>query len=140
MGKKKRKEPVFESDAELLVELGTLDEVNAEIPTVMDHDQGVVPSWCELRLSINRDDEEPTHWPLRVDMPLRRHDGELIIQVLHDVLHPTAGGHAGDQIWEDLDRVVDKIQRRVGKGLNPRNVDVGQALGLATAIARLQTP
>lgn len=123
-------------DADLLIELATLDEVSAEIPTSTDHDMGVRPQWCELVLAIKREED----WPLNMTVPLRRHDGELIIQVLHDVLHPDAYLSAGAAIWDELDMVVDRIQRRVERGKEPLKRDVGQAQGLTKAIAIMDNP
>jgi hypothetical protein len=123
-------------DAELLKELATLDECDAWIPTNRDHVEGITPPWCELVLEMKRRDD----WPLNVRMPLRRHDGELLIQALHDALHPDAGGSVREMLWSELDDVVDKIQRRVDRGKQPLNKHVGQAQGLALALAILVNP
>lgn len=131
MGKKKKSEA-----AELLEELATLDEVEAYVPTGKDHDAGAVPEWCELVMTVKRGGD----WPLRASMPLRRHDGELIIEVLDSVLHPNRGGGAADMLWRDLDAVVDRIQRRVERGLDPRKADVIEARVLSTALAYVQSP
>ncbi len=132
------------NDADLLEELATLDEVEARIPTSSEHDAGVVPTWCELVLTIKRNAEPysdgPGEYPISTRMGLRRHDGELIIQVLHDVLHPNQPTHAGEALWDELDMVVDRIQARVTKGKEPRQKDVGQAQGLAMALAILDSP
>jgi hypothetical protein len=95
-----------------------------------------------LVLEVKRTDDGELNpsWPLNVRMPLRRHDGELIIEVLHQVLHPNAGGVANDMIWTELDEVVDRIQARVQKGKEPLKRDVGQALGLATTLAIIENP
>lgn len=132
MGKKSKKSEV----AELLEELATLDEVEAYIPTSKDHAAGATPEWCELVLHVKRDDD----WPLRVSAPLRRHDGELIIEVLDSVLHPNRGGGAADMIWRELDRVVDRIQRRVERDLEPRKADVAEARAYSMALAFVQSP
>lgn len=123
--------------AELLEELSTLDDVTAYVPTCKDQDAGMVPAWCELVLTVKRVGGE---FPLNMTLPLRRHDGELIIEVLHQVLHPAAGGAVTDGMWADLDAVVDRIQRRIEKGKDPLKRDVGEALGLATGIARMINP
>lgn len=134
------------SDAELLVELGTIDEVEAYIPTSKDHQHGITPQWCELVLKVNRDripndDGGPGDWPLNMTLPLRRHDGELIIQVLHDTLHPKDGGTSAlEQAWDRMDVVVRRIQKRIEKGKSPRPEDIGEARGLATAIALMISP
>ena len=129
-------------DADLLAELATVDEVEAYLPTNADHVAQAVPAWCELVLSVKRFDDgtlKPSH-PLNVRMPLRRHDGELIIEVLQGALHPDANKFAVEAMWAALDDVVDRLQRRVNKGKEPLKSDRGEALGLATAIALLSNP
>lgn len=133
-------------DAELLVELATLDEVSAWIPTGADHDAEAVPPWCEVMLTIKRepspsgDINDPGTWPVNTTLPLRRHDGELVIQVLHEVLHPSSGGQVKAMLWSELDEVVDRIQKRVERDRAPRLRDVGRAQGLTRAIAILVNP
>lgn len=141
MGKKKQKHKPAElaSDAELLEELATLDEVTAVIPTAADQDAGRVPSWCELEVNIRRVGDGTLN-PIHNRMLLRRHDGELIIEVLDSVLHPNRGGLPLDQMWTRLDEVVERIQRRVNKGRDPMKADVGEARGLVHAIAVLTNP
>lgn len=128
--------------ADLLAELASLDEVSAWVPTAANHAAGITPQWCELVLEITRtsDDDLAPAWPIKQRLPLRRHDGELIIQVLHDVLHPEYPTQAGDAIWAELDAVVERIQRVVNKGKSPSKSLVGQALGLATALAIIERP
>lgn len=129
-------------DAELLAELATIDEVEAYIPTGRDHDQSITPPWCELVLSVQRLDDgslKPS-WPLNVRMPLRRHDGELVMQVLWDALHPEHSMVAVEQMYVALDKAYDKIMKRVNKGKPAMDVHKGQALGLAQAIALLVNP
>jgi hypothetical protein len=118
------------TDAELLAELGTLDEVSALIPTSQDHDLENVPQWCELVLELTRNTREPY---IRQVLALRRHDGELIAQILADVLHPN-GDRAAEQLWVALDEVMDRLMVKAKK------VDVGLAQGLSLAIAQLRTP
>lgn len=146
MSKKKKRDTSLPSDAELLTELATVDEVSAYIPTNMDHDAGVVPSWCELVLDVRREPMEgddpwapPGHSHIRQKWMLRRHDGELLIQVLHDVLHPNVGVGL-DHVWSMLDDAVERIQKRVSKGKPPRPADQAEALTLATAIAHVAKP
>lgn len=123
---------------DLLLELATLDEVTAILPTAMDGGVGNVPVWCELLLEIRRFDDGTLTpaWPLNARLPLRRHDGELIIEALNEVLHPQLVDPQ-EALWVELDVVVLRIQRRVERGKEPRLKDVGQALGLATALAHL---
>jgi hypothetical protein len=132
MGKKKRKS----ESADLLEELATLDEVEAILPDDMDHTREAVPKWCELVLRVKRIGE----YPIGISMPLRRHDGELIMQVLHDVLHPARESSSGKQIWREFDDAVDRIQARVLRGKDPRPADVGEARAYATALAILGRP
>lgn len=139
MSKKKQKhkyDTTLPSDAELLTELATLDEVETYIPTEKDHTAQVVPPWCELLLTIKRDDPSPIH----TRIPLRRHDGELIIEVLWQVLHPEASTSASSAMYDLLDKVYDKIMFRVAKGKQPRVEDVSQALGIAKSIAIMVNP
>lgn len=132
---KKRKNVTLPDDSELLAELATLDEVSARIPTSTEHDQQVVPAWCELILDLKREEN-----PVRASMNLRRHDGELIIEVLDEVLHPQRNMRGVDAIWDALDAAVDRIQARVAKGKSPKPADVGEARGLATALAMYTSP
>lgn len=133
MGKKKNKHNETEG---LLMSLSTLDQIAVRIPGSQEHDGGLVPNWCELVVEIKRTDDgtlKPA-WPLNVRMPLRRHDGELLIETLHNVLHPRAGGAAVDGLWADLDAVMDRLMDE------PNKVDKGLALGLTIALARLSNP
>lgn len=123
--------------ADMLIELASVDEASAWIPTAIDHSQGITPDWCELVLEIRRDGGE---FPIRQTMPLRRHDGELIIELLHQALHPRAGLSIAQMIWSELDDVVDAIQKRIERGKEPLKRDAGVALGLATALAILTNP
>lgn len=145
MGKGKKNKTKLPDDAELLVELATLDEVEAWIPTVAEHDAGITPGWCELVLGIKRihdkdDQSGPGGWPIHQNLALRRHDGELIIQVLSDVLHRGVSNSVGDALWAEMDRLVEFIQRRVSRGKKPMTKHVNQALGMATALAILDNP
>lgn len=146
MSKKKQKSSV-PSDAELLTELATLDDVSARIPTSTEHDAQVVPAWCELVLNVMRQSTGhgsagPGAYPLSTTMCLRRHDGELIIEVLDAVLHPKTDREARGvvTIWAALDAVVDRIQARVAKGKPVRKADIGEARGLSYALAAYLTP
>lgn len=142
MGKKSKHKGI-PGDAELLAELATLDDVSARIPTATEHDQGVVPPWCELVLAVRRDAHPNSAIALRDAINnkwcLRRHDGELIIEVLGQVLRPQTeredrGIH---RIWDVLDAAVDRIQARVDKGKKPRPADVSEARALTYALAQV---
>jgi len=136
-GKKKRKyDTGMPSDIELLQGLGTLDLVEAVAVGAGDQEAGTVPPWCEIQFEAKRDELKPFH----VRWHLKRHDAELIIQVLHKVLHPSAGGHVTTMLWAELDEVVDRIQKRVERGRDPLKADVGRAQGLTRAIAILVNP
>lgn len=131
--------------ADLLVELATIDEVSAHIPTGADHDAGIVPPWCELVLNVKREAEPfsdgPGEYPINTgSLTLRRHDGELIIEVLQSVLHPAHVSSAVAQVWDELDTVYAKIMRRVERDKEPLKKDVAMALGLATALAIMLDP
>lgn len=130
MGKKNK------GSESLFADLASLDEVTAWSPTGKDHDAGIVPPWCEMVLEVARESE----WPIKVQWPLRRHDGEMIIDVIHQTLHTRPGGNVTDMLWTELDRVVVKIQKRVEKGREPKSGHVGEARGLALAIAILTNP
>lgn len=126
------------STYELLQQLATLDEVSVTALGSMDGDLGHTPQWAEILVEITRTDDgtlKPA-WPLHSVMPLRRHDGELIIEALNEVLHPHRAG-AQEAIWDELDVVVVRIQRRVERDKAPRPKDAGQALGLATALSMM---
>jgi hypothetical protein len=89
-----------------------------------------------LVLEVQRD-RQPTGHPILLRTPLRRHDGELIIEVLNAVLHPLTeredrGVH---KLWDALDEAVDRIQVRVDKGKAPRPADVGEARALTYALS-----
>src|SRR5690349_15754071 len=126
MGKKKKEkewDTKLPTVTELLEPLATLDSVEAWSPTSGDHLHDITPQWCELVLQVKRD-----------------HDGELIIEVLTQVLRPDAHRNAAEAIWDELDTVVERIQRRIDRGKDPMRADVGQALGLATALAAIDNP
>lgn len=123
---------------DLLLPLGTVDEITVLIPGSMDGDLGHVPQWCDLVVDIKRYDDgtlKPA-WPLNVRLPFRRHDGELLLEALDEQLHPNRVA-AQEAIWEEMDDVVNCIQSRVEKGKDPFKRDVGRAQGLATALAYL---
>jgi hypothetical protein len=140
--KKKRKVALGGNDKEMLQELATVDDVTAWIPTDKDHVGEAVPKWCELVLEIKRTDDGSLtpSWPLNARLPLRRHDGELIIEVLDDVLHPNRANGAADRVWAALDESIDRIMKRVNKGKDPHDEDKGMASGLTRALALLIMP
>lgn len=127
----------MEETAELLTELSTFDEAEVMLPGGEDHIAGVVPDWCEVVLALKRRGGD---FPIATQIPMVRHDGELIIELLHNALHPDAGGSALMGMWVDLDEVVDDIQARIAKGKEPLKRDTGLALGLTIGIARVMNP
>jgi hypothetical protein len=132
---KQSKEILEPTTAELLVELGTFDEV--EVTAITDAEHRAWPKWTEVVLLMRRND---VRWPLNYKIPMTRHDGELIIEILHTVLHPQAGGSIVDKLWSDLDDVIERIMRRVNKGRDPLKADMGEARGLTRAIAMMTNP
>lgn len=130
----------FPDDIELLMDLCSVDEVEARIPTAMEQDTGIYPPWSELILSVQRNPNPGgDSWPLNIRIPLRRHDGELIRLLLDDVLDRGGTDNSIECLWADLDSAVARIQRRVERGKEPLKRDVGFALGIATALAYLET-
>lgn len=115
------------SQAEALLELASLDSCEARIPTNSDHVAGVVPSWCELVLVTERDGRPHKEY-------LRRHDGELIIEVLDEVLHPVRPS-VENMLWDHIDDVVERLMTG-----NADDDDRGIAVGLSTAMAILRSP
>lgn len=144
MGKQRKNKKMMKhqvpSDKELLQELATLDEVTAYVPTNKDHVDGKVPSWCELVLGVQRDRAGNAPAFVGMELYLRRHDGEMIIEVLDEVLHPNRGGGAVDTIWAALDDSIEAIMGRVNKNKSPHDEDKGMASGLTRALALLVTP
>lgn len=140
--KDKKRKVKMSKVAEDLQVLATLDDVTAWIPTDKDHVAEAVPAWCELVLEIKRESDGSAagEWPLNYRVPLRRHDGELIIEVLDDVLHPSRGNGAADRIWLALDECIDRIMKRVNKDKSPHDEDRFTAVGLTRALALLVTP
>jgi hypothetical protein len=109
--------------ADLLLGLGTLESCEARVPTAHEQDIGEVPDWCELVLTLERDDKTVVHY-------LRRHDGELIVEILNDVLRPHTGASGQQMIWAELDEVYDRMKRG-----EPEKGDKDYARGLCMALA-----
>lgn len=116
--------------ADLLRELSTIEECEAETVTDAQQRVGEAPEWAEISLKLVRDGKTLTLW-------LRRHDGELIIEVLHEVLHPNAGGSIRSAIWSELDAAYGQL-KEAGNG-SDRELR-GYARGLAQALAHLENP
>lgn len=112
-----------------LTQLARLDEVEAMTVGDGDHTSELVPDWCELilRLKVNRTTQQ---------VPLTRHDAELIIEVLWSVLHPGENKHSPLQrLWEQLDDVMDYLMVD-----DPEPEDRARAKALAEAIALISLP
>ncbi len=147
--KKQKRKVEIESAAELLKPLATLDDVTAWVPGNADHVAETTPEWCELVLEMKRlpdadakgkKKSSPGDYPINQRFALRRHDGELIIEVLDEVLHPNRAGATADTVWRELDKVIDKMMARVDKGKAPHDHDQGVAEGLGRALAFMVTP
>lgn len=121
-----------ETDLQLLVQLGTVDNVECVALTDADHVAGGIPKWSELRLDIEREGKLLNHY-------LTRHDGEAISLVLLRAMHPNAGRSISGHLWERLDSCMDEIMSgELDDHEKPRMQ--GEALGLATAIALIRSP
>lgn len=121
------------SDAELLQELASLDEAEVWMPTDGDQRAGSVPEWCELVLHLRRGGD----FPCRVDLPLRRHDAELIIEVLRMATHPQENVTVHGMIWQELDAVIEHLMAGTSES---RRYDRGVAAGLTLALAIMVNP
>lgn len=112
-----------------LTQLAQLDEVEAFTTTDGDIREDYVPEWCELVLQLKG--ERGTQ-----QIPLARHDGELIIEVLFSVLHPQDNfSHPVQRLWRELDDVMDFLMVE-----DPEPEDKARAKALAEAITMLQCP
>lgn len=145
--KKSKKKDQITTAEELLRPLATLDDVSVWVPGDGDHTAEIVPPWCELVLELKRESKpikpnkkRPSDMPISSRFALRRHDGELIIEVLDDVLHPNRAGTLADTLWRELDIVIDKMMARVDKGKTISDHHRGLAEGLGKAIALMTMP
>lgn len=117
-------------DADLLRPLSRWDEVEATSVGDGDQQEGVVEPWCELVLDMTKDGRTE-----RVSMT--RHDAELVIEVLHSVLHPnTHKSSPVQRLWTELDDVMDFL---MGTD-EPEPEDKARAKALAEAIALISQP
>ena len=128
--KQRRAEEDKDSTANLLRLLSTMDSCEATSLTDGDHLAGA-PDWAELLLTIERDGKGLAHY-------LKRHDAELIVEVLFRVLHPNAGKSIHKQLWAGLDECMVGIME---EELPLKKIKAqGMALGLATALALVENP
>jgi len=114
--------------ARLLAGLSQLDSVEVTPVGNADHVAERVPQWCEITLGIERDGRVQV-------IPLTRHDGELIIECLHVVLHPGSSKSPVERLWAELDETMDYLMVD-----NPEEEDKATARALALAIAMLTLP
>lgn len=118
------------SDADLLRELARLDSVEAATVEDGDHLSGVVDDWCEIVLDLDYDGGKRR-------LQLTRHDAELIIEVLHAVLHPhTHKSSPVVKLWEMLDEQMDFLMADD----DPEAEDKVRAKTLAEAITLITQP
>lgn len=118
------------SDADLLRELARLDSVEAAAVGAEDHSYGHTAQWCEILLKL----EGP--W-IREPLQLTRHDAELIIEVLHNVLHPnTHRTSPVERLWALLDDQMDFLLADE----EPEPEDKARARALAEAIVLVRNP
>lgn len=118
-----------DGDIGLLTQLSQFDEVEAMTVGSEDSLEGNVADSCELVLDLRSG-----HQTQRLQ--LTRHDGELIIEVLHTVLHPnTHRSSPVQRLWAELDDVMDFLMVD-----DPEPEDKARAKALAEAIAMLATP
>jgi hypothetical protein len=114
--------------ADLLKSLATIDEIECAPVTDADQRNGIAPPWAELKLQMERDGKRMLLW-------LRRHDGELMIEVLREILHPHAGGSILQKLWSRMDELFAELTE------GPKNPELSaEARGLATAIAHMESP
>lgn len=113
-----------------LAMLARMDSVEALSVGAADQDSGRVPEWSELVLNLEYDDGVRT-------IPMTRHDGELIIEVLHSVLHPNTNKQSPVQrLWGLLDDTMDFLMADD----DPEPEDKARARALAEAISLLTQP
>lgn len=115
------------STADLLRELA---EIEVTAVGSEDSTSGAVEPWCEVVLDLT--DEMGTK-----RIQLRRHDAELIIECLHEVLHPnTHKSSPVTRLWAELDDTMDYLRADDA----PEPEDRVRAKTLAWAIALLTQP
>jgi hypothetical protein len=120
------------TDLQLLIQLGTVDNIECVALTDADHVAGGIPRWAEVRLDIERDGKLLQHY-------LTRHDGEAISLALLRSMHPNAGRSISGHLWEGLDQCMVNLMEG-GLSGEDKAAEKGLALGLATAIALIRSP
>lgn len=119
-------------DLKLLIQLGTVDDVECVALTDADHVAGGIPRWAEVRLDITRDGKQLQHY-------LTRHDGEAISLALLRTMHPNAGRSISGHLWSQLDESMEHILSGELDDAEKARMQ-GKALGLATAVALIRSP
>lgn len=116
-----------DDDKSLLLELSRFDEVEA--CTIGSEDE-MDDARAELVLDLTTGGHTR-----RIE--LTRHDGEVIIEVLHSVLHPnTHKSSPVQRLWAELDDVMDFLMDVD----EPEPEDRARARALAEAIAMISQP
>lgn len=128
-GRRVHKHKDTDSTANLLRQLSSMDSCEASTVTDAEQRDGEAPMWAEIKLVIERDGKGLVHY-------FRRHDGELLIEVLYEVLHPYAKTSIYEGMWADLDKLMDRIMT----AKKPDPADRAQALGIASCLARVKNP
>lgn len=117
------------STKNLLLELARLESVEVVAVGDGDHTAEKVAPWCEIVLNL--EDSSGTR-----QVQLTRHDGELIIEALHEVLHPQDNRrHPAQKIWSELDEIMDYLMEG-----DPEPEDKAAARAYATALAYIMKP
>lgn len=106
-------------------------DIEARIPTDQEARKSLAPVWCDLAIKVT-EDGEPTR-----ELFLTRAAGELLIDAVHEVMHPWSGITITEHIWRALDVVVAEL---VDGTAQDDSFAKGQALGLAHALACLRNP
>jgi hypothetical protein len=120
------------TDLQMLVQLGTVDDIECVALTDADHVAGGIPRWAELRLDIERDGKLLQHY-------FTRHDAEATSLALLKAMHPNAGKSISARLWEGIDEAMDGL---LGRKLeeDDKLKTQGVALGLATCVALIRNP
>lgn len=121
-----------DEDIQMLLQLGTVDNIETVALTDADHVAGGIPKWAEIRCDIQRQGKLLMHY-------LTRHDGEALVMSVLRAMHPNAGKPVSSHLWTRLDVCMDKI---LSGELDEteKAKEQGMALGLATALALVRSP
>lgn len=103
-------------------------DITVAMLTTGDQLHETAPQWAELTLAISGGEHAD------VDLPLTRRAGEVIIDCLHEGLHPWAGRSIVEQLEDKLDEVYSRLMDKT------TNIDKGRCQGLAHSIATMRNP